>query len=60
MDDIANKRKVRTSDGKVGCVMVQLTKQFASVQWQRDGYYKVYDVADLEDITDEEFKRRFR
>ena len=59
-DDLEGKRKIVTRDGHVGWVVKKLTATHSSVQIVRNGYYRLYNDMDLEDITEEEFKRRFR
>lgn len=60
MEDVTtNKRKVKTRDGCFGLVFADFGL-YCSVQIRRGGYYKVYAKSDLEDVTDEDFRRGFR
>lgn len=59
IDDLAGKRKVVTRGGIVGVVTKDHGK-YSLVQIERNGYYKLVDNVDLEDITEEDFKKGFR
>lgn len=59
-DEHEGKRKVRTRDGKVGAVMKVLNSTHASLQITKGGLYPVYKLTDLEDLSEEDFKKEFK
>lgn len=59
-DEHEGKRKVRTRDGHVGVLMKELNSTHASVQIHKGGLYPVYRLEDLEDVSEEDFRRAWK
>jgi len=51
--------KVRHPEGWVGAVE-KMWGKYCSVQYEKDGYYRLCEIDDLEPISEEEFTRKWR
>lgn len=52
--------KVKDKQGRVGAVAATISREYCTVQFVKDGYYKVCKIDDLEPVSEDEFKRKFR